>query len=402
METVGYVLRKFPILSETFVLEEILALESAGVPVHIFSLARPSDPRFHESLARLKAPITYVPEISDIRTLLRANRRAAKRHKRRYVRTLRYTLAKHDLTLFWRFLQAGYVATEARRRGVSHFHAHFATRATSVAFMVSQMTRIPYSFTAHAYDIFKAGVNLRALARKIHKARFVVTISEFNKSYLQHIPPASADKVVRIYNGIDLERFTPAEAPPETFFTIVAVARLVEKKGLPVLIEACARLQERGVDFRCCIIGKGRLRPQLQSLIEQHGLQERVQLLGALKQGEVLERYRSAHLFALPCVVSSDGDRDGLPVSIVEALACGLPVISSPVTAIPEVVHHEQNGLLVPEGNADALADALESVIRNRLLYERLRANARRSVTSTFDTTQTAAQLARLLKGTQS
>jgi colanic acid/amylovoran biosynthesis glycosyltransferase len=402
MNTVGYILRKFPVLSETFVLEEILALEAEGVPIHIFSLARPSDPRFHENLARLKAPITYVPEITSISTLLRANKRAAKRYKRRYFQTLRYTLVRRDATLLWRFLQAGYIAMEARRRGVTHFHAHFATRATSVAFMASQISRIPYSFTAHAYDIFRSNVNLYALKRKIQKVRFVVTISDFNKSYLEGIAPDSADKIVRIYNGIDLGRFVPAGPPPAAPFTILSVARLVEKKGLPVLIEACARLQERGVDFRCWIIGKGQLRPQLQALIEQHCLQNRVRLLGAQTQGEVLEHYRSAHLFALPCIVGSNGDRDGLPVSIVEALACGLPVVSSPVTAIPEIVHHGQNGLLVPEGNADALATTLESVICDPLLYPRLQANARCSIMSMFDNTKTTAQLARLFKEVQS
>jgi glycosyltransferase involved in cell wall biosynthesis len=171
----------------------------------------------------------------------------------------------------------------------------------------------------------------------------------------------------------------------------------VEKKGLTVLIEACRELRDRGLPFRCSIIGRGRMRPRLQALIRECGLGDSVKLLGARTQSEVLEHYRHAHLYVLPSVVGSDGNREGLPVSIVEALACSLPVVSTPVAGIPEVVHHERNGLLVDERDAKSLADAVERLMKDPDLHGRLRANARSSVVPTFDTERTSGELDELL-----
>ncbi len=395
---IGYILRKFPVLSETFILNEILALEARGIPVHIFSLAPPRDSRFHEDLPKLKASVSYIPDIFDLKALLRYNIRAAKRCPQGYFGALFFALTRGKPTLLWRFLQSGYVADKARRLRLHHLHAHFATRATSVACLASKITGIPYSFTAHAMDIYKVQVNPKVLAKKIEKARFVVTVSDFNKTYLERLAKDGVGKTVRIYNGIDLARFVPNGIPPRSPFTILCVARLVEKKGLPVVIEACRHLRDRGVVFQCWIVGKGRQQPQLDELIKRWKLHDHVHLLGPLTQLEVLERYRSAHLYVLPCIVGSDGNRDGLPVSIVEALACGLPVVTTPVTGIPEVVRDQHNGLLVPVGAPQALGDAIELVIRDSRLYERLQGNARASVASTFDILQTAAALQRLFE----
>lgn len=396
---VGYVLRKFPVLSETFILQEILALEADGIPVRIFSLGRPSIPRFHEDLARLKATVSYVPELFELRTLLRANIQAAKRYRQGYLRALGYVAARGNPTLFWRFLQSGYVADKAGQLRLPHLHAHFATRATSVVFLASMMSGVPFSFTAHAVDIYSKRVKPKILARKIEGARFVVTVSDFNKRYLAGLTRRGSDRIVRIYNGIDLARFVPDGTPPRSPFTIVAVARLVEKKGLDVLVEACRHLRDRGIDFRCWIVGTGRLRPRLDALIDEWHLRGHVQLLGALTPREVLDRYRSAHLFALPCRVDAEGNRDGLPVSIVEALACGIPVVTTPMTGIPEVVRHQHNGLFVDEGDARGFADAIERVAPETALYRHLQANARTSVADAFDRRQSAQALRALFEG---
>lgn len=397
--TVGYVLRRFPVLSETFILNEILALEAQGLAVHIFSLAPPRDPRFHEDLAKLKASISYLPGIFDLKMLLRYNVKAAKRCRQRYLRALLYVAGTGKPSLVWRFLQAGYVAEKARRLHLRQLHAHFATRATSVAFLASMISQIPYSFTAHAFDIYKTNVVAKVLEKKIKDAKFVVTVSEANKTYLENIANGSDDKIFLVHNGIDLSRFVPNGEVPEPPFTLLSVGRLTEKKGQAVLIEACRELRDRGVPFRCWIIGKGRLRPQLEGLIERWKLPERVQILGSYTQRKILRRYQAAHLFVLPCIIASDGNREGLPVSIVEALACGLPVVTTPVTGIPEVVSHRRNGLLTPCNDAQALADAIQSLIEDATLYERLRANARTSVVSTFDVRQTGAALRGLFDG---
>jgi glycosyltransferase involved in cell wall biosynthesis len=334
-----------------------------------------------------------------MKILLGHHRRASKHFKKEYYRALLYSLTKGKPMLLWRFLQSGYVANEASRLRLTHLHAHFANRPASVAFLAAKIAGIPFSFTAHATDIFKAEVNPKSLARKIEAARFVVTVSEFNKSYLEERTPSARSKIVLVHNGIDLARFSPNGVTPPAPFTILCVARLVEKKGLPVLIEASRHLRDREVTFRTWIVGKGRIRPELEALIKRWKLQEHVKLLGPHSQLEVLDRYHSSHLYALPCTVGSDGNRDGLPVSIVEALACGLPVVTTPVTGIPEVIRHGHNGLLVPSDDARSLADAIQSLIQNQDLYESLKQNTRSSVTSMFDLRETAEQLRALLQG---
>jgi glycosyltransferase involved in cell wall biosynthesis len=389
---VGYVLRKFPVLSETFILNEILALERLGLTVHVFPLQPARDPRFHEGVARLKATIHHVPGVADWRTLIRHNRRLAGRHRKRYLRQFVRVLRAGRPFLLWRFLQAGYVADRARRLKLDHLHAHFANRATTVAYLASGILRTPFSFTAHAFDIYQ-GSDRRVLARKMRAAEFTVTVTEYNRSYLRSLLKGAPVPIELVRNGIDLHRFAPSVIPPAGPFTIVAVARLVEKKGLPILIEACRLLRDRCHLFRCRIVGKGAQRPLLERLIRDWNLEDRVELLPPHTQEEIVGRYHEAHLLALPCIVGEDGNRDGLPVSIVEALACGVPVVSTPVNGVPEVVEDGVNGLLVPEGDAAALADVLESLMLDPERLERLRAAARPSMARAFDEEHTARQL---------
>ncbi len=395
---VGYILRKFPVLSETFILNEILALEAQGMHVTIFSLTRPNIPRFHEDLPKLKASILYVPEIVTPGAVLKYNKRSRKRHSKRYLRTLSYVLKSGKAGLLWRFLQACFVSEKAAHLGLHHLHAHFATRATTVAFLSSMMSGIPYSFTAHAFDIFRKEYSRKALLKKIQNSKFMVTVSDFNKAHLETLAPVESNRIVRVYNGIDLSRFSANGSTQQTPFTILCVARLVEKKGHADLIQACKLLRERGISFRCWIVGMGLLRKDLDKQIRDSDLGDTVFLLGPHTQLEVVERYHSSDLFVLPCRVDSDGNRDGLPVSIVEALACGLPVVSTAVTGIPEVIAHGENGLLVPDNNPVILADAIESLIKDRNLYEHLRSNARNSVSANFDIRQTAATLQKLFQ----
>jgi glycosyltransferase involved in cell wall biosynthesis len=394
--TVGYVLRKFPVLSETFILNEILSLESRGVPIHIFALAPSRDPKFHEGVTRLRAPIVYVPGPADHRSLMRYVRAAASRYPRAFRREMLAVLARGRPKLLLRFLQAAYIAERAARVRIDRLHAHFANRSTTVARLASRISRIPYSFTAHAFDIYRTDVSPRVLRRKIDDANFVVTISESNQDLLEKVAAERRDKIRLLHNGIDLSAFRPAPTPTRPTFTILSVARLVEKKGLPYLIEACRHLRERGLDFQCWIVGRGNQRPKLARMITEERLDKIVKLRGAVRQGEVPDLYRSADLFVLPAIVASDGNREGLPVSIVEALACGLPVVSTPVSGITEVVLHEHNGVLVPQRNPWELTDVLHRLITNRPYYERLRANARPSVEDRFDIRRTSRSLEKL------
>jgi glycosyltransferase involved in cell wall biosynthesis len=396
---VAYVLRKFPKLSEMFILNEILGLEAAGVKVHIFSLMPPTDPRFHDDLSRLKAQVWYVPgfvESRDRRSLRRTNRDAARRFGADYRKTRRQALATGRPKMLWRFFQAGWIAERAARLRVGRFHAHFATRATTVARLASSISTRPYSFTAHAVDIYREDVDARILNRKIADASFVATVSESNMRHLSGVANGSGSKLVLLHNGIDMDKFAPNGGGRKPKLTFLSVARLVEKKGGEYLVEACRILAERNVSFSCEIVGRGNLRKPLLEKIRQAGLEDRVRLLGGRKQKDVLKRYHSTYLYVLPSIVGSDGNREALPVSIVEALACGVPVITTPTAGIPEVVKDEHNGLLVPEKDPVALADAMERLIEDRTLYERLRETARASVLQTFDTTRTSAKLRQL------
>jgi glycosyltransferase involved in cell wall biosynthesis len=279
---------------------------------------------------------------------------------------------------------------------VRHLHAHFANRTATVAQQAAKLLGIPFSFTAHAFDIYR-DADHEVIARKMADARFTATVSDYNVKFLKSLVNGHRARIELVRNGIDMTRFAPPREIPSGPFRILAVARLVEKKGIPILVEACALLRQRGLEFCCDIIGKGALRADLERMIRDAALTDSVRLLGPLTQQEIIGHYHRAHLLALPCIVGSDGNRDGLPVSIIEALACGVPVISTPVTGIPEAVQHEENGLLVAEGDAVALADGIERVMRDSELYERLRSSARPSVERMFDENRTAARLYKLL-----
>jgi glycosyltransferase involved in cell wall biosynthesis len=370
---IGYILRKFPVLSETFILNEILALEKRGVQIHIFALAPSRDPRFHDGVVRLRAAITYVPGILDLRNLLPYAKAAAQRYGPAYRRTLSEVLLSGQPRLFWRFLQAAYIAERARRLQLGHLHAHFANRSTTVARLASKMSAIPYTFTAHAFDIYKQTVNPAVLRQKIDDASSVITISHSNEDYLKMVVDGSTDKIRMLHNGIDVSAFSPDSIPEHQPFRILCVARLVEKKGLTYLVEACRILKDRGLAFRCRIVGRGALRSQLNDLIRELQLEDCVKLLGPRRQSEVPQLYREASVYVLPSVVAHDGNREGLPVSIVE------------------------NGLLVPERDALSLAEALTRLMQDRELYARLRDAARPTVVPSFDIESTSGVLQQLL-----
>jgi colanic acid/amylovoran biosynthesis glycosyltransferase len=393
---VGYILKKFPVLSETFILNELLELEAHGIPLHIFSLERPNDPRFHEDLPKLKAIITYVPDILDYKNLLKYPKRVKKTYTRHYKNAFRYMLKYANPSLIFRFYQSCFIANQAKRYNIGHFHSHFATRPTSVAFLTSLASGIPFSFTAHAMDIFKTHLSRRSLQKKIRYARFVVTVSDYNRTYLSEIAPDDADKIIKINNGIHLDRFVPGPDPAPSPFIFSCVARFVEKKGHPILIKACEILHEKGLDFECWLIGKGNQRTIINEMIRKKSLKKRVKLLGPLSQQEVAERYHQSHAYVLPCTVGSDGNKDGLPVSIVEALASGIPVITTPMTGIPEVITNGHNGLLVPCDDAEALAGAMEACISDKALYHQMKKNTRDSVFRQFNIHETTREIADL------
>lgn len=401
MTRIAYILKMYPRFSETFIVNEILELERQGVEVRIYALMKPNDGRFHASLARVRAQVVYVPEhpFSQARALWGPHRVMFGRDRRVYLATLRNAATRGHIGAFKRFLQAGFIAAHLARHPVDGLHAHFASSATRVANYASRLTGIPYSFTAHAKDIFHQDVNPATLRGKIRDARFVVTVSDFNRDYLRELLGEVPGEVRRLYNGVDLSLFRAVAVAPRDVVVardpkrIVAVGRLVEKKGFADLIAACGLLRDRGVDFRCDIIGQGPLESTLRHQIASLGLENHVALIGPRPQDEVLQAYQRAAIFALPCIVGADGNRDGLPTVLLEALATGAACVSTDVTGVPEILTHERDGLIVPQNDPPALAAALTRLLGDPELRARFATAGRARVERDFDVRQNVATL---------
>ncbi|MDP9382369.1 MAG: glycosyltransferase [Chloroflexota bacterium] len=390
---VAYILKMYPRFSETFILNELLELERQGVEVRIFSLKKPDDGRFHAELSRLKARVTYLPESPMLasRAYYEAHRQVYRWDQSRYLAVLGKALSRRRRAAVKRFLQAGYLALQLRQEGFSHVHAHFASSATAVAFYAYQLAGISYSFTAHAKDIYSDEVNIRSLKEYLASARLVVTVSDYNRDYLKSI---HADvHIERVYNGLDLKLYSPNGSAPDTPPLVLAVGRLVEKKGFDDLVRACDLLRREGCYFRCRIVGKGPIEAELQALTQKLGLQEYVELAGPMPREALLHEYPKASLVAAPCVIGSDGNRDGLPTVLIEAMALGVPVVSTDVTGIPELVQDGHSGLLTPQRDPRALADAIRRVLEDQALSSALRQAGRERVERHFDIRQNVRRL---------
>ncbi len=419
--TIAYILKMYPRFSETFVLNEILELERQGLDLRIYSLRKPDDGRFHANLARVQAPVLYLPEylLAEKERTFSAHHELAKKYGKRYHRVLWYALTRRNRHALKRFSQAAILAAHLQSHPVEHLHAHFASSATRVAMFVHLLTGVPYSFTAHAKDIFLNTVDPDLLRDKIRAAKFVVTVSDFNRAYLTHLASEKGDTSIRalvpsetldippnrirlLYNGVDLNHFDPevgyvpqrAREP-----LILAIGRLVEKKGFHILLHACALLRDRGQSFRCDLIGKGPQESTLRALIAELEIGDRVRLLGPKSQDDVGAAYRRAAVFALPCIVGSDGNRDGLPTVLLEAMAMRVPVVSTDLTGVPEIIDDGITGRIVPQNDAVSLADALTRLLRDAQAREQMGHQARAKVEREFDLRRNVTVLREWLSG---
>ncbi len=395
--SIAYLVKRYPRLSETFILNEILEMERQGADITILSLRRPAESRFHEKLARVKAGVIYAPEIRSTKWMDFLKQHLPQVAGRESI------VSDH----FWGALRSGddegiaaLAAAVAflpviEQRGIRHVHAHFATSATATARCLADLAGIGYSFTAHAKDIFHESVDPGRLVERINDAAFTVAVSDLSADHLRNLAGRrNGARVHRIYNGLDLEEF-PAPGPAAHRDTplIASVGRLVPKKGFPTLLEAAARLRDQGVAFRCEIAGDGEMKGEIEQRIESLRLGDRVVLRGALSHGDVRGLLGAADIFALPARIAADGNRDGLPVVLVEAMAFGVPVVSTPVVGIPEAVEDGVTGLLVPEQDPAALAGAIRRLLDDRGAALKLGAEARRRVEQRFDGRKNVAEL---------
>jgi glycosyltransferase involved in cell wall biosynthesis len=383
---IAYVVKRYPRYSETFIVNEILAHEAAGLSLEIFSLLPPVDTHFQNVISQVRAPVHYLPcegpKASDLWNALQ--------HAAEFA-DIADALAATKGEIVRDIHQALVLARAVRVRGIHHLHAHFASSATTVARLAARLAGVPYSFTAHAKDIFHEDVSADDLRRKLEDAHAVITVSDFNAEFLRREFGEAAGHVARVYNGLDLARF-PFASPAERERRIVAVGRLVEKKGFATLIDACALLAKRSAAFHCQIIGTGELEHSLLHRITELGLTQHVELLGPRPQSEIVAEIQRAAIFAAPCLVGDDGNRDGLPTVLLEAMAAGTPCVSTDVTGIPEVLKDNVTGLMIPQHDANALAEAIKKLLGDPALRVRLAAEARALIEREFDIRVNAAR----------
>ncbi len=387
---IGYVLKVYPRFSETFILNEVLALEAAGADLELFSLRPPVDGRFHEALAEVRAPVSYLPthhKAADVWSTLQDGLAGLPALPTGLPLLLQ--LPVDDAA------QAVLLAGRIRQRGITHLHAHFGSMATSVARAAAQLANISYSFTAHAKDIFHESVDDEELRRKLRDASAVVTVSDYNLHHLRSVYGAAAGRVVRIYNGLDLTRYryTSPERRPAV---VAGVGRLVQKKGFCYLVEAIALLAAAGREIRLDVVGTGEEEAALKAQVSALGIEEHVRFCGPLPQAQTRTVISEAAVLAAPCIVGEDGNRDGLPTVLLEAMALGTPCVATPVTGIPEAVHADVTGLLVPEGDPRALAAAIARMLDDPQLRCRLATRARALVEANFDVHRNSADLLEL------
>lgn len=388
---VGFVLKGYPRLSEAFIAQEIAALERCGLDILIVSLRHPTDPRRHPVHDEIRAPVAYLPEylLSEPLRVLRAWWAVRKLSTYKQARAVWLRDLRRDPTpnRIRRFGQALVLAAELPR-DVERLHAHFLHTPASVTRYAAVLRGLPWTGSAHAKDIWTTPEWEKR--EKLADCEWLVTCTRVNRDHLAALAPAG--RVELVYHGIDLNRFA---APAATRLggdgsdarhpvTILSVARLVEKKGTDVLLDALAKLPAH-LHWRFVQVGSGPLKEKLQKQANRLGIADRITWRGALAQGEVLEEYRKADLFALACRVAHDGDRDGLPNVLGEAQSQGLACVATRVSAIPELVVDGASGVLVQEDDAAALAGALEALIRDparrRVLGEAGRARVRAQFT---------------------
>ena len=423
MKRLAFLLGTFPALTETFILGEIQALCAQGVELHLFALRRPKGVQQTPEGADLAANTHYSPCFVSW-DLWGPNLRALRRSPARYLRILGSLLVRtllnpiHCIKSLGLFPAAVAFAEVIRERGIEHIHAHWATYPATVAYIISRLLNIPFSFTAHIYD----ATLIRAMMReKFRRAEFVVTCTRWNRQLITAIAPEAKAKILVNYHGISLDKFVPngrRVSQNQDKLHILSCGSLYPRKGFSDLLEACRLLRNRGWNFCCTIIGEGPLRRRLELFVRQHQLEQCVQLLGALPQKEVIHHYREADLFVLPCMTDYLGwdefftdpllllevglaipfrpITDGIPNVLVEAMAIGVPVISTTVAGVPELIEDERTGLLVPERNPAALAKAIERLLKDPCKGQELAQKAKVAVGQRFDRSKNIRELVRI------
>jgi glycosyltransferase involved in cell wall biosynthesis len=408
-----YLVRSWPRLSQTFVLNEILAQERLGTELEIYSITRSGERVVQSQLHAVRSTVHYLDEAGTGHHLA-DHALVARTEPLAYASTALFAASRPQLSAgyatcstlrcFAHAVQVAAALERARRAGrpVTHVHAHFAHDPGLVALLTHRLTRVPFSITAHARDLYQIPpASLRARARA---ASALVTCCAANVDYLRSVlPERDLARSRLIHHGVEVDRFTPASSPSGDTLEIVTVGRLVEKKGFGDLLRAThelrGRLHDPAPPFTVRIYGDGPMRAELMALRDRLGLDDIVEFEGECDGDTVLRAYRRAHIFALTPCVTDDGDRDGIPNVIVEAMACGLPIVATTAGGIGEIVQHHVNGLLSAPHDVGAVAENLAALVNDAGARRRLGDAGRRTVREAFDVERAARELRHLFVG---
>ncbi len=415
LRPVAYLTKRFPRLSETFILDEILGLEEAGVPLRLFAIRDPHESLVQPDVARVRASVAYLRSEPGLRAKFAwlgataaAHARLAAAHPVRYARTLLAAMTRsHRRAALGHFVDAGRLAGLLDAAGVGHLHAAFAHGPAAIAHQVHLLTGRPFSFAAHAKDLYVS--DPRQLARRAADAEFVLVCSRSARDALSAVAGSGAARVRLAYHGVDTRRFRPAAGTVPTDeagqaaarpLRILAAGRLVEKKGFPVLLDAIGLLAARGRVVACRVVGDGPLHDALEARAAELGIAGLVTFDGERSHQAIADAYRESDVFVQCSVVVAGGDRDGVPNVVLEAMASGLPVVASAVAGIPEAVVDGTTGFLVPASDPVAVADRLAALADDPALALRLGEAGRARVLAGFDRAAAVGGVARLLLGT--
>ncbi len=397
------VLKGYPRISETFISNEILLLESLGFHTHIMSMRHPREAFTHAGVKNIKASVDYLPStiLKHLLPLGYHNLMLALKKPKIYLKAVkkaavRWMRTRQSATI-QPLLQAGYLVHKfLPGKNIIHFQAHLAHSPTSVALFSSLLSGIPFSFFAHAKDIYTS--DQRQLKEKIDMARFVVTCTKYNRNYLSQLAGKSTTPIFCVYHGINLDYFSPKRnniecKPP---YKLLTVARMTEKKGLENVYHALAILRDKKIKFTHTLIGEGDDNDKVLKLIKKLELEKMTELSGTLTHEDVINHYADADLFVLGCQIARNGDRDGIPNVMAESMAMNLPVVATNVSGIPEFLEDRVSGMMVPQKDPKALARAMEAVLTDDDLRKQMTLEARKRITKEFNNQKLIKDLARI------
>ena len=381
----AYIIGTYPSLTTTFIDREVNTLRNRGVEIQILAMRRPQNALSPEQ-APLQSGVIYLLPISLL-AVIRSHFRFAFSRPSAYFGTLFYLLTRPHPGLrsiwmtFLHFTEGVCAAELLQTHACDHLHAHFMDRASTVALVTSRLLGISYSLTAHAADIYVRPI---LAVEKLSNAAFVATCTGYNQAYLMQLTHNGVrERVKCIYHGLNVANYHPVKAAGRP--VLLCVGQLKEKKGITFLLQACRLLKDAGYEFTCEIVGEGPLQSALMAEIHQLGLEGTVTLCGALPHDQVIRKYAEARVFVLPAVVGANGDRDGIPNVILEAMAMKLPVVSTQHSGIPEVLEDEVNGLLVPPADAMALKNAIARLLDDPETARQYGERGRQTVAERFD-----------------